>query len=601
MTSMVVTIDDILDQLWSENKRLLKELLFANKYLNILDELKSELNLIYNKFETQLKTEDKFNQLRHQLNYIYNKRQEKGFTENNSKLLRRDDKNGTKNLDNHFVEDTDKSDSDNIQEVENNNENQINDKNSKEVVVTSSSSNDEQLISPIKPQSVANNQIKGKLLYLILPPNVSPLKPSEFKNIKIKSLTTTNLPLSRLSNITTTTNNNVFQTQQQSKTVSSLSSNQLNYNSSQQIDKTYAKTNNQLLKCHTKDTIDQKDCNHYQSLISSDFDEDITGRNDQKIVTKKFVKRKCRYDGCDKMFTCRSTMWYHYKVYHPSDTTKTLKCQYTDCQFECVYNSQMKQHVNNKHLKNNKSFVCPMSGCNKLFKHLHSLRCHERLHTNILFKCHFDGCQRQFHSKGELNKHLAQHKSEPTLRCRVKGCPEKFFTEAKRAKHREITHNYKRKRIYIEKRCDWPGCDYFGKHLTAHMKVHSGNKPFSCVWPQCDKRFRHRINLEQHMNVHNNVKPGLVRSFSVIPMELSEEHKRVIIYYEFLSTQDPNEIHRRMMDRLGNNSPAYSTITKWIRHFKLGVQSLKDGERKGPEVTVSTPENAAAVIYIYIP
>ncbi|XP_054159698.1 histone-lysine N-methyltransferase SETMAR-like [Oppia nitens] len=78
-------------------------------------------------------------------------------------------------------------------------------------------------------------------------------------------------------------------------------------------------------------------------------------------------------------------------------------------------------------------------------------------------------------------------------------------------------------------------------------------------------------------------------------MELSEEHKRVIIYYEFLSTQDPNEIHRRMVDRLGNNSPAYSTITKWIRHFKLGVQSLKDGERKGPEVTVSTPENAAAV------
>ncbi|XP_054162282.1 uncharacterized protein LOC128960235 [Oppia nitens] len=78
-------------------------------------------------------------------------------------------------------------------------------------------------------------------------------------------------------------------------------------------------------------------------------------------------------------------------------------------------------------------------------------------------------------------------------------------------------------------------------------------------------------------------------------MELSEEHKRVIIYYEFLSTQDPNEIYRRMVDRLGNNSPAYSTITKWIRHFKLGVRSLKDGERKGPEVTISTPENAAAV------
>ncbi|XP_054163979.1 zinc finger protein 761-like [Oppia nitens] len=504
MTSIVVTINDIFDQLWSENKRLLKELLFANKCLNILDELKTELNLIHNKFETQLNTEYKFNDLRHQLNDICNQRHDKTFAENNGKLLRCVTKDGTEN---YFVEDTDKSDSDNIQEVENNNEKQINDKDTKEVVDTSSSSH--QLIPPIKPQSVATNQFHGNLLFLKIPPNIPLLKALDLKNIKIKPLSATDLPLIKLSNITTNPNNNVVQTSQKSSSFSSLlepkDSNELidTQKEMQCINNNYEEDRHEEeieIKC---EPIDETDPQSNQSLRSYDFDEDIT-KIDRKIDTKIFVKEKCRYDGCDKILISRGAKWYHEKVYHPSDTTKTLKCRYTDCQFECQLNSQMIKHMP-KH--SNKSFVCPISGCNKLFKGLYSLKCHKRLHTNTFaFNCNFDGCQQQFRTKSELTMHLAQHKSEPTLKCLVKDCQEMFFSESERVKHRKQIHNYNKPSNPM-RRCNWSGCDYFGKYLTTHMEVHTGRKPYPCVWPQCDKRFRYKIRLQQHMNVHNNVKP----------------------------------------------------------------------------------------------
>ncbi|XP_054156317.1 zinc finger protein 675-like [Oppia nitens] len=445
MTSMVVTIEDILDQLWSENKRLLKELLFANKCLNILDELKSELNLIYKKFETQLNTEDKFNQLRDQLNNICDQRHDKDFAETNRKTCYISDTNDTKVVD--------KSDSEDIQEVVNNN--QVID-NHKDVIVvqrltdtvinSSSSSSDQQsvkLLPPMKPQ-----------------PSVSR------DNLKIADKCINNKVITSKDCFDSTTNSYICRQNNCNKSIKNL----------------------KIFLSH------QKICKPIEKI-----------QKKKLIFDKNSGKYKCRYDGCDKKYCGKGSLRSHERIYHERDTTKWLYCQYSDCQFQCLSEYPMKLHLNGKH-SDVKTFVCSYSGCYKTFKTKKCLQIHSHIHTNTVHKCDVDGCERKFSQKNKLTRHMAEHKNEPTLKCPIKGCLDKFFNDKEIFRHRRKVHNIMNRKD-IKRRCDWPGCDWIGFGLSFHKRQHLGEKPFVCDWPQCDKRFITSGNLKNHLNVHNNVKP----------------------------------------------------------------------------------------------
>ncbi|XP_054162938.1 zinc finger protein 675-like [Oppia nitens] len=53
-----IDVDDVIDELMAENKRLVNELLFANKCLNLLTELKDHMNLVHKKYEEHIQAED---------------------------------------------------------------------------------------------------------------------------------------------------------------------------------------------------------------------------------------------------------------------------------------------------------------------------------------------------------------------------------------------------------------------------------------------------------------------------------------------------------------------------------------------------------------
>ena len=65
VNSINIKVNDIFDELLAENKRLLNELLFSQKCLNVLNKIKIHLNLIHNKYENIIDSEDKqlFNEL----------------------------------------------------------------------------------------------------------------------------------------------------------------------------------------------------------------------------------------------------------------------------------------------------------------------------------------------------------------------------------------------------------------------------------------------------------------------------------------------------------------------------------------------------------
>ncbi|XP_054746874.1 zinc finger protein 578 isoform X1 [Anastrepha obliqua] len=137
----------------------------------------------------------------------------------------------------------------------------------------------------------------------------------------------------------------------------------------------------------------------------------------------------CSFEGCDRTYLSRQSCELHYKQTHCSredfqpfecllchkifaiSQTLEVHMRYHTRQFpfECPHcerrfgqKGHLTSHLQVKH--NNLRYICPETGCGKVFKNTISLRNHSFSHTGMPFRCTY--CDRGYPQKSKLKVHL---------------------------------------------------------------------------------------------------------------------------------------------------------------------------------------------------
>lgn len=78
-------------------------------------------------------------------------------------------------------------------------------------------------------------------------------------------------------------------------------------------------------------------------------------------------------------------------------------------------------------------------------------------------------------------------------------------------------------------------------------------------------------------------------------MELTREHFRVMIFYDFRKGLSQKECFKSLSSTFGDEAPSLASVYNWYNEFKRGRRSLKDESHEGRPKSAVVPENIDAV------
>ena len=145
--------------------------------------------------------------------------------------------------------------------------------------------------------------------------------------------------------------------------------------------------------------------------------------------------------------------------------------------------------------------------CGKQFTSMHDIVRHindEHVSQNDspLHVCFWRNCGRSglpFKAKYKLVNHIRVHTGEKPFPCLFPGCG-KLFARSENLKIHKRTHTGEKPFV-----CEFPGCDRRFANSSdrkKHSHVHTSDKPYNCKYQGCSKSYTHPSSLRKHMKLH---------------------------------------------------------------------------------------------------
>jgi len=165
-----------------------------------------------------------------------------------------------------------------------------------------------------------------------------------------------------------------------------------------------------------------------------------------------------------------------------------------------------------------KTYQC--SECKKECSTKQDLKLHYRKHTGggKPFQCTL--CERKFSVAQQLEVHQAVHTGEKNFLC--SDCGNSFGSQSTLIDHRKRKHL----NIFPHKCLHCPKSFFTRQELEAHIRTHTGDKPFVCKI--CNKAFARVHHLKRHQQtVHSESKRILQESEAMTEIEETETHLEI--------------------------------------------------------------------------